>query len=39
MNGIPLTRPVCLLPDYEIKENKVRFRGCRFSTMGEKGEK
>ena len=30
------TRPGCKLPDYGIKENKVGFRGCRFSTEVEK---
>ena len=33
------TRPGCFLPDYEIKENKVGFRGRWYSTKVENGEK
>jgi len=39
LSGNSETRPGYLLPDYGIRENKVGFRGRRFSTKGEKGEK
>ena len=38
LSGNSKTRPGYLLPDYEIKENKVEFRGYRFSTKVEKGK-
>jgi len=37
--GIMETSTSYCFPEFEIKENKVGFRGYRFSTKGEQGEK